>query len=232
MPIPPKLQHAINTQRTLFPKSIKDPFTYTGKLLKSSEHNSKLGKGKKVIEKGPLKGAPLFYLTLEERATCPPCDHYNDCYGNHTPFAHRFKHGLELESKLRVELSELMFIYHKALIRLHQLGDFYSLDYLKVWEDSLKSYGGLHVFGYTAHCKGVIYDKIMELHKRFNERWMFRVSTANINPVSSKNMYAVSESFSGKSVICPEQLDKTESCLTCGLCWNNNFIKPIKFLTH
>jgi hypothetical protein len=36
------------------------------------------------------------------------------------------------------------------LVRLHVLGDFYSVRYAELWHEALEAYPALHIFGYTA----------------------------------------------------------------------------------
>ena len=71
---------------TIYRKSVKAPSEFN--VLKKGSSNKKLGF--KVTSKKWL-GSRLFSLTLTERATCPTsCHHWEDCYGNNMPFAHRF----------------------------------------------------------------------------------------------------------------------------------------------
>ena len=115
-------------------------------VLKSVADNSKIGKGLAVILKGKWRGMPMFSLTLQERATCPPtCDRWSTCYGNGMMFAHRFEHGPALEGKIRTELQVLAAMYpHGFVVRLHVLGDFYSLNYAILWGEMLQLYPNLH----------------------------------------------------------------------------------------
>lgn len=65
--------------RTLFPNR-RTASALIDRLLKSGEHNAKIGA---MVVKGPLAGAKTFTLTLEERATCPrSCAMWGACYGN------------------------------------------------------------------------------------------------------------------------------------------------------
>lgn len=235
--ITPKQRIAIDNNRSVFQNKVVDPATYNGKLLKLAENNSKLGNGKNIIQKGGLKGSPLLYLTLEERATCPiDCVHYFDCYGNSMWQATRFKSGKALEDKLKIEVAELAGQYKKFMVRLHVLGDFYSPEYVKVWSDLVEKHPELYIFGYTAWHKGPIYDAIRLnlLTKPTRVSIRFSVDTwayDDFDAFSSINhTYAVSQSFVGQSIVCPEMQDKTDSCLTCGLCWSIG--KNIKFLNH
>ena len=88
---------------TVYPKSIKLPTEFD--TLKKGSSNKKLGF--KVTAK-KWTGKRLYSLTLTERDTCPTsCHHWEDCYGNNMPFAHRF--SIEgLTDKLEIEIAALM----------------------------------------------------------------------------------------------------------------------------
>lgn len=178
-----------------------------------------------VVTKGKLRGFPIFYLVLEERATCPPeCHHWDTCYGNGTAYAHRFQHGPELEAKLKEELSILNRKYPRGfLVRLHILGDFYSLDYVAKWGEFLRTFPALHTYGYTAHREDSpigIGIQSLNIFNRCNIRFSNnsgRLNTAASIPVPG-------------SIQCPEQTKKTENCGTCSFCWETD--KPVYFKTH
>ncbi len=117
-------------------------------VLKSGAHSRKIGG---VITKGKWRGFPIFTLTLEERATCPrSCRHWSDCYGNSMPWPHRHTSS-GLVDKLDHELAHLQAECPKGfVVRLHVLGDFFSVPYVEAWMRFLDYYPALHVFGYTA----------------------------------------------------------------------------------
>ena len=121
----------------------------TEKLIKKST-NDKLGK---KVRKGHFKGFPIYTLTLEERATCPKsCVHWLDCYGNNMRYAYRYQSGSALEAMLETELAELQRKHPQGfLVRLHILGDFYSVSYVAKWASWLGKFPALHVYGYTAN---------------------------------------------------------------------------------
>lgn len=202
--------------RTIFLKSIKAP-TDTSRLLKPASMNAKLGKGDKWITKGKWKGMPMYSLTLEERKTCPTsCEQWKNCYGNNMPFAHRIDHtSTRFLSSLTAELETLSSSHPTGfVVRLHVLGDFYSVEYVRYWESALRKYPALRIFGYT-HRK---WKAIRSLNAA--GAWI-RFSDAG-GPMSANVM--------GEGITCPEQTGKTKSCLTCGLCWSTT--KAINFLEH
>lgn len=68
---------AVVEGRTRYRKRVREVGDIEGALLKSGEHNRKIGGN---VVNGSLRGARVFTLTLEERATCPrSCAHWRDC---------------------------------------------------------------------------------------------------------------------------------------------------------
>ena len=212
---------------TRYLKSIKAP---KKGLLKPGSNNKKLGF---KITKGDWKGKRLFSLTLTERATCPPsCHHWIDCYGNNMPFAHRFDVGPELQTEIENDIDALHSKYMEGIVvRLHVLGDFYSVDYVKFWDIMLLVYPMLCVFGYTAREEdSEIGKEIKMLNLRYSDRCVIRFSRSKEYDAETKTRYAAEESFEGKGFQCPEQVDKVKSCAECGLCWEAD--KTVIFQSH
>jgi len=214
---------------TVYPKSVKPIREYTNAVLKPGKNNAKLG-GK--ITKGPWKGSTIYSLTLTERSTCPKsCHHWDDCYGNNMPFAHRIQHGPALEKKIEAELTNLLKKKPEGItVRLHVLGDFYSLRYIKFWERMLIEHPKLTIFGYTAHPEDSYLGKgMLILNLRYSERCVIRYSRSKESNGIGQ-LYAAEESFEGVSFDCPEQTGKVASCADCGLCWKAD--KTVKFRSH
>ena len=213
----------INNGRTIYLKSVKVVEFYPYQALKPVK-NKKLGK---IVTKGKHKGRPIYTLTLEERATCPrTCAHWDDCYGNNMPFAHRLSAGHGLTAKIYSDLIAIQKKHDKFLVRLHVLGDFYSVDYVQFWEKCLKKFNGLAIWGYTHwHPSTDIVDEIDRIRKEQWERFAIRFSDLPEDILSAN-----SKEISDEGVVCPEQTGKAKSCADCGLCWSMN--KPVVFLTH
>ena len=222
-----KTQLAIENGRTIYTNNVYDSISHNGWLLKVS-NNKKLGKAK--IVKGRHKNKFIYSLSLEERKTCPKsCFHWKTCYGNNMPFAHRFTANNNLMKKLDNELN-LLSKKHKEgiLIRLHVVGDFYSVKYVKFWKKMLGKYNNISIFGYTARTPySSIGKEIVNLRNKIWDRFSVRFS--NSFEKLSANSQDLLDNKQG--IICPEQLDKTKNCANCGLCWNNN-IDNIIFKTH
>lgn len=214
----------MNDGRTIYTKSVKVVEFYPYQALKPVK-NKKLGK---KVTVGMHKDRPIFTLTLEERATCPrTCGHWDDCYGNNMPFAHRISHGEGLAQKLYADLTQIQKKHDKFLVRLHVLGDFYSVDYVQFWERCLAKFPGLAIWGYTHWHPGTdIGDEINRIRTAQWDRFSVRYSDY-IQDVLSAN----SEEVADKGVICPEQTGKAKSCADCGLCWAMKK-QPVIFKTH
>jgi hypothetical protein len=142
------LHPAYRTGRSIFPSRVFDP-DEVQRVLKDGHQSRKIGK---FVTKGKMRGFPIFTLTLEERATCPrTCLAWGECYGNAMHAAERIVAGPALETALWDELAALQQLHPGGfLVRLHVLGDFYSLDYAQLWHEALEAYPALHIFGYTA----------------------------------------------------------------------------------
>ena len=210
---------------TIYQKSIKHPSGYS--TLKKGSSNKKLGF--KVSAK-KWTGKRLYSLTLTERETCPKsCHHWEDCYGNNMPFAHRFSVD-GLTEKLEVEIKSLLLKHKQGIvIRLHVLGDFWSVSYVTFWERMLKENPTLCIFGYTGRLpESNIGYGLHLINQRFKDRCVIRYSRSK----ESKNglLYAAEESFEGPHFECPEQSGKIKDCASCGLCWISP--RTVKFKTH
>ncbi len=204
-----------------------------GTPLKSVEHNGKVGKGKKIIRMSRWKGMPMFSLTLEERQTCPSsCFHWDDCYGNTMFYANR-QSVKDITLRIFNQLVELEKKYPKGfVIRLHILGDFFSYEYVKFWEECLETFPMLTVFGYSARIgkdnDEDIFEALKDLRYKYLDRWFVRFSTNKTG--RGKLIYAADENFKGKGFGCPEMTGMTESCLTCMACLTTK--KTVIFPTH
>ena len=166
-----------------------------------------------------------FTLTLEERATCPStCTMWADCYGNNVRFATRVSSDdmPALQAQIEQELKSLLRTYGRVLIRLHVLGDFASVEYAKFWADLVHANPGLHLFGFTAWGRdSEIGRAVQAINDADPERVWIRFSNTG-GPMSAN--------VDGEGIPCPEQIGKTASCMTCGLCWSTTH--PVSFKRH
>ena len=135
-----------------------------------------------------------------------------------------------MEDKLETELTTLIEKHPDGIvIRLHVLGDFYNVGYVKFWEEMLLKFPKLCLFGYTGReTDSDIGHAIWLINTRFNDRCVIRYSRSKEH--NGNNLFAAEESFEGKSFDCPEQTGKVASCAACGLCWS--VTKTVRFLSH
>lgn len=222
---------ALSEKRTIYPSTVV-PVEGLKNLLVEGVNARKIGSH---ITKGPAKGFPIFTLTLEERATCPTsCRHWRTCYGNNLHFAKRIEHGQAFEWRLENELAVLQSRHPRGFaVRLHILGDFYSVDYVRMWARFLTKFKSMFVFGFTARWQWS--DPIArELIPLVMEQWdagRFRIRFSNA-PTDECNTVSIEHPVQkpDNAIICPAQLNKTKSCGSCGLCWHTK--RPIAFLQH
>lgn len=216
------LHPAYQTGRTIFSSRVFDP-DEVARVLKTGHQSRKIGK---TVQKGRLRGAPIFTLTLEERATCPrTCAAWGFCYGNGMQAAERIVAGPALESALWDELGALQSAHPTGfLVRLHVLGDFYSTGYVAFWRRALATFPALHCFGFTAReCE--IGDAVRELADADWTRFAVRTSGAG-----GDNRASRIAGNDDTALICPAQTGKTDCCATCALCWQSD--RTIAFLRH
>lgn len=213
--------------RPLFPTQVRPLGRQP--VLKSGEHSAKIGG---VILKGPWRGLPVYTLTLQERATCPrSCAHWLNCYGNNAPYALRFQHGPDLERRIAGEVNDLCALNPGGIaLRLHNLGDFYSVDYVHLWRSLIQRHPQLRAFGFSARCDAG--DPIArELAQVIGAYWpRFAIRLSNASGIRSTVSIASAEGRPSDAIICPQQQGKTESCSTCALCWQTD--RRIAFLEH
>ena len=217
---------------TIYQKSIKDVKEYPYKVLKKSTNKKLL----KTVTKGRFKGYEFLTLTLVERETCPSdCYHWDDCYGNNMPFAHRFSAEDQNLLQKRIYEDLLNSSNQLLLIRLHILGDFFNVKYVKFWSIMLNTFKNIAIYGYTANninskiaLSRDIAKEIIKLNR--SEDSHIRFSNDLTNSFSA-NSYDVIKPVKGESILCPVQENKTANCGTCGLCWNQKN-QSIIFKTH
>lgn len=220
---------ALKSGRSIFwAKQVKAPEDVKN-MLQPASMNAKLGAGKTTITKGAWKGMPLYQLTLEERKTCPKtCQQWANCYGNNMPFGNRIDHEDDkFYTTLSGEIAKLDSKHPSGfVIRLHVLGDFYSVRYVNFWGKKLKEFPTLRIFGYTHRAKtSSIGKKIHALNAsdRFWVRW------SDAGGEMSANVDKLDGTL-GEGIHCPQQSGRTASCLSCGMCWTK--VKAIRFSAH
>lgn len=216
---------------TVFPSTLTDPIN--GPVLKDGSLNCKLG-GEVLV--GRLKGAKIVSLTLEERATCPrSCTIWDACYGNSMSQALRYRAGEALERAIWDELAVLCDRHDQVLVRLHILGDFYSLKYVEMWHTLLLCYRNLNLFGFTAHHPDSLIGvelQSMGLTGRCYVRYSGRTGRWGSFTID----FPTERKMIGDALVCPEQRDAMNGgtgmvhCGSCAACWSSDI--PIVFVEH
>lgn len=217
---------ALAKGQSLFQARVEDQ-SERPRLLIDGHNSRKIGKR---VTKGRLKGFPIFTLTLEERATCPSsCLEWKTCYGNQMNWARRIKHGPAFEERLWDELADKQAKHPNGfLIRLHILGDFYSVDYAELWAEALEAYPALHIFGYTARSpQSDIGQVVCQMLGVWPDRFHVRFSGWD-GPKNGSVVVDTAEETD--KLVCPAQTGKTDCCSTCALCWHSD--RTIAFLRH
>ncbi len=221
---------AIVEATTLFPNRVVEP-DYSAMLFKSGRNNRKIGSH---VTKGMWAGMPVYTLTLEERATCfGGCEHFGDCFGNHMQWPTRWKAGKKLEQMIPGQIDTLARRHPKGFVlRLHVLGDFYSVPYTLLWDKLLYDIPSLHIYGYTRWWPETRIGKTVNLMNQIHQdrcriRWSNRggeMGTVSMSDTSLRGRIP-------EGIVCPAQTEGDDvSCGSCGLCWNSS--EPIVFITH
>lgn len=203
------------------------PAAQTERLLKSGKWNRKIGE---IATKGRWKGLPIFTLTLEERSTCPrTCLEWHTCYGNNLGKQPRILPDDTLEPRLFAQLMHLMAVNNDGIIvRLHVLGDFFSVEYVLFWRKMLQYFPKLRIFGFTARLPDTeIGREVLYLIRDFEDQALFRVSGGG-KPLLCSEVVDTEDQATG--IVCPAEKDVDRCCATCGLCWQTDL--TISFIKH
>lgn len=183
-----------------------------------------------MVLKGRWTGFPIYSLTLEERDTCPrSCQEWLTCYGNNMHAATRILDDGTLIRRLWGELASLNAEHPRGfVVRLHVLGDFYSVDYVRFWREALDEFPALNVFGFTArNASDPIGRELMELVAHRGERFMMRFSGWDNSMMASE---VVSEAGEARYIVCPAEKNEKRFCGNCALCFNS--LTSITFIRH
>jgi hypothetical protein len=210
--------------RSLFPSTVVDA-SDSPRLLIEGKNSRKIGDR---VTKGRWAGMPIFTLTLEERSTCPrSCLEWSTCYGNRMHFARRHRDDGWLMPMPALEIEALAAKHPRGfVVRLHILGDFYSVEYARFWQLMLDENPALRVFGFTARAPGSPIGREIVAMNAEGDRCWIRFSGA----LGAMGSLVIADAAASVHVLCPAQIGKTDCCGTCGLCWTMQ--KPIEFVRH
>jgi hypothetical protein len=147
----------------------------------------------------------------------------------------RWQAGEDLEWCLQREVALLDLRHPNGFaVRLHTLGDFYSVPYVELWRSLLDRHSALHIWGYTARIDedDPITAALVSLVKQYWDRCAIRFSNAPF-PFEAPSTITIETGYqkpADGTILCPEQIGKTESCSTCALCWQTT--RRIAFIQH
>ena len=191
------------------------------RLLIGGHNNRKIGK---QVHVGRWAGAKIYTLTLEERATCPrSCHHWKTCYGNNMQWSRRIIADSEFEWRLVDELAALQNRHAEDgfVVRLHMLGDFYSVAYVDLWRAALAEFPDLKCFGYTAHHSGSTIGRAVKALA--DEQWdRFAIRVSRPFPINEREAIPLRNAFDTRHFICPAQTGADKTCGICAACWESD----------
>lgn len=270
-------------EQSIFQGQVRDVRLLTGEaqMVAKKSTNSKLGK---KVFRGTLEEYYIYTITFEERATCPRvCEHWKNCYGNNMRNGVRFGTRTEEErqaviAQIEKDLAHWQKLTDKRnaerakkkiplapigfLVRVHVLGDFFSVEYANMWRKWLNMFPSMVVFGYSRWLpeESEIGDALLSIRNEFG----MNATTGGrfcLHFSSDKNHGSGALSAdvdgvldlveSGDAFICPEQQQSEERAngpnpVTCGSCTKcfdliptrktkgteNEEFKHVVFLTH
>tara|TARA_R110000823_G_scaffold128694_1_gene256457 strand:- start:337 stop:852 length:516 start_codon:yes stop_codon:yes gene_type:complete len=168
--------------------------------------------------------------------------------------ATRYKADDSLVEQIEKDLAFYQAKYPNGfLVRLHVLGDFYSVAYVAQWAKWLGMFPALHVYGYTANQpdaidsqERAIGEALLSLRIACGIRFAVRFSgsfTDSFAALSNDDKRSEALLANKQAFLCPTQISRetgklakkgeetlTPDCGACGLCWQAS--KPVVFLTH
>jgi hypothetical protein len=149
------------------------------------------------------------------------------------PFAVRYFPDEVLIAALVLDVAHLSKRHPEGfIIRLHVLGDFFSVEYVAVWVDLLDLFP-VRIFGYTHWPHDTEIGKaITEMVHAYPGRCSILRSDKACKDDPLPGAYSVMKGQEPPegALVCPEQTGKTESCMTCGLCMHGRI--EVAFLQH
>jgi hypothetical protein len=194
-------------------------------VIKAAENNRKIHSAS-FLE-------PIGTITLRERTDCPlHCPIRDICYGNSMPWARRFIVGPEFYAAVQRDC-ELWSLNNPSgwRLRLHVLGDFNSVTYVRFWARMLAEFAPLKIYGYTAwRSTDPIGREIDALNRKYEyERFCVRFSNST-GPWSTRVFRTVStEHIRDGHMMCLHEIDG-RGCADCKACWQSPV--PIGFTAH
>ncbi|MGW8177247.1 MAG: GP88 family protein [bacterium] len=107
------------------------------------------------------------------------------------------------------------------LVRIHTVGDFYSVEYIKKWEKIARACAGSTKFyGYTRSWR---VDELRPHLEYLMENFLvwLRASIDYTTHQQKPEGWATFSSVDGDGKLCPHDSGKVMFCRDCGICWNS-----------
>lgn len=123
-------------------------------------------------------------------------------------------------------MERLSFELNKVLengfdvVRIHSSGDFYSVDYFRTWLDIAKNHKDITFFCYTKQWRVEGWEEILKESSRINNFHVMYSHDKTMDSRPKRWMRIATISDDWNKVTCKKQLDKSESCATCGICFD------------
>lgn len=223
---------AVIEGRTIHPEWVLDSTPNTI-VVKTASNCRKL---RTPIEKGRHAGKPFYYITKEERASCPRyCPNFRRCYGNGLTRMERFRSGAALWALLNRIGVELEMLSNRNafgyVVRLFELGDFESVEEVQWWGEQKEKHPLMSVVGYTARDRinDPIGRELEVLSASDWERFSIRFS-CQTGERSTFNLDHFARGRVEQGLVCPHQTRDAESCADCAFCWESR--DPVGFMYH
>jgi hypothetical protein len=216
---------AVTAGESLYPTRVY-PASALDRILVPGESNPKIGG---QWQRG-WNGIRIFTLSLPERTTCPrTCVQWQNCYGNNQRWTVRVKPDQELIPRLDTELDLLATRFERLSVRLHNLGDFFSVEYAEFWIEQVRTRPGLHCFGFTARPRASRIGRVIEEASRGWDRFRIRFS----GDPGERSAMVMDDPPPGQhdaGITCWAQTGEARKCESCGLCLTTR--QPIVFKRH
>jgi hypothetical protein len=134
-------------------------------------------------------------------------------------------------TQVELELEQLSISFPRGFaVRLHTLGDFPDLGYVKFWLNALRRHPALHAFGFTAHSRNSPIGVAIEAESVKWDRFRIRFS----NDIDSRGAVVAEDPPRGRhpdGITCPADSNYPGiSCGSCALCLTITI--PIVFRRH
>lgn len=119
------------------------------------------------------------------------------------------------------------------IVRMHVGGDFFTIGQIEAWISIANKLPDVKFFGFTRSWRvSELVPALDRLRNMTNVKLQASVDSQTGRPDNTWQMAVMETEDVGNSITCLEQTGVQPSCASCGLCYNKNVTKNIKFLLH